>query len=66
LYQVCVVIAEGELVKIGSMHLKKLKEEYLGKAQESGFQEYLRYCLSGLPYFWQSNSGSIKGQLEES
>ena len=37
---------------------------YLGKSQESGFQAYLRYCLSGLPYFWQLNSGSMYGQLE--
>lgn len=39
---------------------------YLGKSQESGFQVYLRYCLSGLPNFWQSNSASMKGQLEAS
>lgn len=41
-------------------------EVYLGKLQESGFHAYLRNCLSGLPYFMQSNSPSMKGQLEES
>ena len=40
--------------------------KYLGKLQEKGCHLYLRYCLSGLPYLMQSNSGSMKGQLEES
>lgn len=43
-----------------------LNTTYLGKSHELGFQEYLRYWLSGLPNFWQSNSSSMKGQLEES
>lgn len=46
-------------------HHKTHTETYLGKLQESGCQEYLRYCLSGRQYLMQSNSGSIKGQLED-
>ena len=34
-------------------------------AQEKGCHLYLRYELSGRPYFWQSNCASMKGQLEE-
>lgn len=39
---------------------------YLGSSQALGFHLYLRYILSGRPYFWQSNSGSTKGQADES
>jgi hypothetical protein len=34
---------------------------YLGSSQDAGRHRYLRYSLSGRPYFWQSNSGSTKG-----
>jgi hypothetical protein len=39
-----------------------MEDTYLGRSQEAGcHHRYLRYCLSGRPYFCQSNSGSTKG-----
>lgn len=59
-------VCKGKKNELFLKHLMNLNTTYLGKSHESGFQEYLRYWLSGLPNFWQSNSSSMKGQLEES
>lgn len=54
--------------RIWYLRANRMEEEvsYLGKEQVSGCHLYFWYCVSGRPYFWQLNCGSMKGQEEGS